>query len=616
MKTFEFPCIEALESRLAPAGLIAVSVSASGTLVLANIAGQDGDENVTIDRLDNGSYQLTPGAGVMLQIGGNLYSSPQIVYGVYGGLTANLGAGNDLLALSDCFFSKAVTVNLGHGNNTFSMTDSSIAGALKVTSGDGLDTVNFYGSACAIGGAATFKLGGGQDIIATYAGRMGFGAGLTFDGGAGADGLYLGIDNGNDVRVIGNVKFTGGTGNDVFYLGWTNTTLSVTGSVTMTDTEGNDLVSLAGLRLDAGALVLQVGNGNNTLGSTVTELVTAKNFQWVSGTGQDTFTIDGTSLRVGTTLDVAIGSGPGTVDIGPTDLVSTGGTLKLSATGTDVVARSLILQAADIIVGGKLTVSAGAGNGTLQVYGLSSLYLGGGAAFSSGAGNSNLNLWSINGLVSNGSVSLLQNSGDGMTYIYGGSGGDSVINGSVSMKGGDSVSLTMAGMVTGTLTMATSPTPFSTPSIGVVTNGTDGITIAGAATLSLPSVSGGSGAVSLYGAIFESTLTIKTGAGGDTIAADNIMAFKAVNVNMGAGADTFRVQNSGFTGSSNFFGAVSVLGGAGADSFFLGGNTASTNGVTFRNAVTLDGGTETDAVTVGTQAAFAPTYSLKLKNIP
>ncbi|MDZ4287814.1 MAG: hypothetical protein U0984_07640, partial [Prosthecobacter sp.] len=101
--------LEALEPRLAPAGLIAVSVNSAGTLVLGTVAGQDGDESVTIDRLANGSYQLTPDANVTLRIGGVDYTTAQTLFGVTGGLLANLGAGNDILTLNDCYFTKAVT---------------------------------------------------------------------------------------------------------------------------------------------------------------------------------------------------------------------------------------------------------------------------------------------------------------------------------------------------------------------------------------------------------------------------------------------------------------------------------------------------------------------------
>lgn len=86
--------LEALEPRLAPAGVIAVSVNAGGTLVLGTVPGLDGDEKVSIERLTDGTYRMTPEAGVQLRIGGLNFTTPQIISGVTAGLTANLGAGD------------------------------------------------------------------------------------------------------------------------------------------------------------------------------------------------------------------------------------------------------------------------------------------------------------------------------------------------------------------------------------------------------------------------------------------------------------------------------------------------------------------------------------------
>src|SRR6185503_6471051 len=99
--------IERLEARIAPAGLIAVSVSPAGTLLLATVAGLDGDEVVTITQLASGAYQLTPGAGVALRIGGADFTTAQTVEGITGGLVAKLGTGNDQVVLDSTAFTKA-----------------------------------------------------------------------------------------------------------------------------------------------------------------------------------------------------------------------------------------------------------------------------------------------------------------------------------------------------------------------------------------------------------------------------------------------------------------------------------------------------------------------------
>ena len=61
---------------------------------------------------------------------------------------------------------------------------------------------------------------------------------------------------------------------------------------------------------------------------------------------------------------------------------------------------------------------------------------------------------------------------------------------------------------------------------------------------------------------------------------------------------------------------MTILGGSGADVFTISGSTASTNGIEFRNRVLIDGGADTDTLTVGTQATFDPDFPLEQKNIP
>eukprot|EP01031_Cornospumella_fuschlensis_P007078 gene7078-8784_t len=157
-------CIESLEPRLAPAGLIAVSVTAAGTLTLGTVAGQDGDETVVISRLEDGGYQLAPVAGVILRLNGQNYTTPQTVYGVTG-LTANLGAGNDSILLNSCYFGKAVSVNLGQGSNGFLASDSIFGSTFMYTGGDGQDQLVFQDDIFSVSGATTLKLGGGNDSI-------------------------------------------------------------------------------------------------------------------------------------------------------------------------------------------------------------------------------------------------------------------------------------------------------------------------------------------------------------------------------------------------------------------------------------------------------------------
>jgi hypothetical protein len=615
MKTSSYSsCIEALETRLAPAGIIAVSVNSAGTLTLANIAGQDGDEAITIERFGDGSFQLTPGSGVTLRIGGTDFTTPQILFGITG-LTANLGAGNDTVILNDCIFSKAATVNLGNGNNSFVMSSSMVTGTLLVTAGTGDDLVSFDGSASGVGGAVTIKLGAGQDAVTSSVNRLTLNAGLTFDGGAGNDILSLAVTDSDDVYIVGNLKFIGGAGDDILAIGTTNTTFGATGSVMLTDTAGNETVTITGTRFDTGALSLLAGAGTNSLTTSATDLVVARNFQWTSGTGTDTVDINGTNLRVGGTLDIALGAGPGSASLDATALVQVSGALKLSSTGGAGAARDLTIDTGVLVVGGKLTLSGGAGNGDLDVFGGTVIQLGLGAAFTSGLGATDQKLSTNGVLISIGAVSMTHAGNDGRLSVFGGGSGDSVIKGALTMKGGDDQSITLTGTITGAVTLTTAANPVDAPQIAIAGNGQDGLSFVGAVKATLTSVAGGTGRFFIQAPTFESTASFIGGAGADEILLDNLVALKAVTVNLGAGADHFRIETNGVIPNSTYFGSLTMLGGAGADLFTIGGDAAS-QVIDFRNAVTANGGADTDTLTVGTQVTFAPGFPLKQISIP
>jgi hypothetical protein len=610
-----FPVLEPLEPRLAPAGLIAVSVNAAGTLILGTVAGQDGDEGVTIARLGDGSYQLTPDASVTLRIGGEDFTTAQTLFGVTG-LTANLGAGNDKIVINDGFFTKAVTVNLGAGNNTFSMAGTTLGATLAVTTGDGADTISFGGIVNAIGGAATLKLGGGGDLVLSSSNRMGFGGGLTVDAGAGNDTVWLGFSDTDDVRVIGNLKITGGAGNDSLNLGTTNATCSITGSLMMSDTEGNDAVTIAGTRFDAGAMQLLMGNGNNSLTTTVGEIFLARSLKWTSGTGDDNVAVGGTTLRIGTTVDIAVGSGGGEVALEPDDMFFSGGTVKMSSTGADMAEeRALKIRTNDMYIGGKLTISGGAGEGTFELFSNFSVYLGGGAAFTCGAGDTTLAVASNGTLVSNGALSMVHNSGNGMSYLHTGSSADSVIKGSLTMKGGDEFSIWMGAVVTGAAVIATAPAPVDAPDLEIIGTGVNGLTFGSTLKVTMSSAAAGTGACLFSELTFEGAATFLGGAGADTFTGQDLLALKTFSVSGGAGADTIAIQTAAVADSSTFLGAVTLLGGAGADVFQISRNDAA-GAIDFRNAVTVDGGTESDTLTLGSQAEFATAFPLKEKNMP
>ncbi|HYF33696.1 MAG TPA: hypothetical protein VD994_00290 [Prosthecobacter sp.] len=615
MKTFPSDAgIELLEPRLAPAGLIAVSVNSAGTLVLGNVTGQDGNEGVTITRLTNGNYELTPSAGTMLRIGGADSAAPQTVAGVTGGLLANLGTGDDVVFLNNCSFSKGVTVNLGAGEDTYSMTNTTIGGALMVNMGDGDDVVLFGGITSAIGGAATLKLGTGVDFIFSSADRLNFSAGLTIDGGTGSDTVDLGATDGDQVRIIGNFKIVGGTGDDTLRIGAANAIFNASGTVTVTDAGGSETISITGSRFDAGALVLQVGGGNNPFVSTVTDLTLVRNFQWTSTTGNDDVDINGDTFRAGTTLQVALGTGADNGEINSTSLIYIGGSAMLSANSTAGVVRVLEIDTTgEVSIGGKLTINAGAGNGEVGLQADRSAFINGGIAITAGAGTGEIQVKSQDALVVNGAVSLIKNANAGHLTIAGAE-GDCIINGAVTMRGGNNIQLAMSGVIHGAVSLATAAAAAEAPVISVQRGGGPLLQITGSLRVNAPTLASQSGSLGAVQVLVEGTANFTGGAGADGLRMNHCTFEKSLTVALGAGNDQFLIEDFEGAPDSLFRGPV-LQGGAGMDNFVIGGDSVARK-ITFQNKVTFDGGADADSITIGSQVTYNPAYPPKQVSIP
>ncbi|MDZ4287884.1 MAG: hypothetical protein U0984_07990, partial [Prosthecobacter sp.] len=482
------------------------------------------------------------------------------------------------------------------------------------TGGDGFDTVGFNGN-CAVGGAATLRMGAGNDLVYNSATRLGFGAGLLLDGGTGHDEFVLGGSSGGQVRIIGNLNCIAGTGEDTLSIGTTSSIFSATGSVMMSDAGGNDVMTIAGTRFSAGALVLQLGSGDNSLTTTVTDLFLVRNLQWQSTSGADNVFIGGGNLRVGTNVVIALGTGNDTALVNSSSSIYVGGLVTMTAAATVGVNRSLVLESSDVMVTGKVTLTGGAGDGFMRVAGSGSNYLGGGVALSCGLGQTNLRVSSNGSLICNGALSLTHGGGSGSLEVFDFGAGDSLINGAVTMKGGSFLSLNLAGVVTGAVNLATSPAAVNPPIIFAESSGADGTHFAGSVRASVPTLAGQVGTIRFAGAIFEGAATFLGGAGTDTLRLNNIDAEKALTASLGAGDDRFEFEQTDIAGPSLYHGAVLLQGGAGADVFLIGGDTAA-RAIDFRKAVTADGGTGSDTLTVGTQVTFAPGFPLVQKNIP
>lgn len=613
MKT---PCstIERLESRIAPAGLIAVSVSAAGTLLLKNVLGQDGDEVVTITQLPSGAYQLTPGAGVALRIGGVDFTTAQTVEGVTGGMVAKLGTGNDQVVLDAVNFTKAVAIDLGDGNNALTVQNSALGGRLDVTTLGGNDTVTFGTGQVGVGGAVTLRLGAGNDtVVVSATSRAAFGAGLIIDAGLGDDSVTLGAAN-STVDVLGAFQFLGGAGLNTLTAGAGTGRVSVLGAVLISGGDGADTITLGGARFTAGALTAALGAGDNTLTSTATDFFIAGAVKWSTGPGLDRLELNGGAVLIGGSLTVLNGDGPSFTHITPTGFVGIGGSVTVLGGKTTTGKFDISLNTNNTLnVNGALKVKHGDGDLGFTFFGNQSMHLGKGASVTHGTGQGNILFGSNSALISNGPISVVKNAPGGILQVFAGSGGDSVINGAVTLKGGTEVRVTLAGTITGALNMA--PSPGVNGSVNIVSNGARPIHVGGAVNLASSPGAANTTTFQLQGLVAEGAVSVCGGLGADTLNIDNCGFFKSLRADLGAGADTFRLEAQSFAGPSTFFGPVTFLGGLDADNFLIGGNTAGTQAINFRALTILDGGDGVDTITIGTQATFVA-GSLVQKSIP
>ena len=139
MKTNSFPSIEALETRIAPAGVVNVAF-AGGSFTLT---GDALDNVLTITATGPNVLTFSPGGGTTFTSGLPLSvfdPATGIFHGdITGKFTANLGAGNDTLFLANVTIPGKLDVNDLIGNNNLTLNNTRIGGDLNFTTGPGND---------------------------------------------------------------------------------------------------------------------------------------------------------------------------------------------------------------------------------------------------------------------------------------------------------------------------------------------------------------------------------------------------------------------------------------------------------------------------------------------
>lgn len=605
------PRLEPLETRETPAGLVAVSV-VSGVLTLGTVPGLDGDEVLTVERQLDGSYLLSPAAGVSLRVNGVDTVLPQSVAGVTAGIAASLGAGNDAVTLEQSSVPGSVSINLGAGNNSLTVLNSAVGGNLSVTAGGGNDTVTLSGvaSGVGVGGAFGARLGGGTNQVLTTAPRLSFGSALVA-GGSGNDTLTVAANSAFST-LAGGLTFSGGGGTNAVTLGGGTSEVALAGRLDLSGT-GANTVTVAGARFDAGALRAVFGDGTNSVVSTAADFSVARNVRYAGGGGEDTLRLQGTTVRVGGNLTATAGEGTATVVTFPTALLRVGGAVTITSGNSPGVSNLSPASQGDAFIGGAVTITAGAGTISADVFANSNLAVGGPVTIARGAGPGTLRAAGNGAFLVGGSVVMRRAGGEGTSQIVAGLGGDAVVAGSVAMSGGATQEIAMGGVVGGGVTFTGAPGAAAT--MFLRGNGPQPVQVGGPVRLASQTAAGQTAEVTLSRLIAARAVQVLGGAGDETLSIDNCAFQRGFAAELGAGADQFRLEQEAVPGPSTFFGPVVLRGGGGADTFLVGGNDAAAL-VAFRGPVTADGGGGTDTLAVGSVVTFAAGFPLVSLNIP
>ena len=318
-----------------------------------------------------------------------------------GGITANLGNGNDSLTITnsgddDAVISGAIVVDGGNGNDSLIITNNgttstlSIDGAVTFNGQAGSDTISINGTAAAI---QPIEIGNGLNLtrvntVNVASDTTTTGIDVTISGNV--------VINASSDKLIANTVTMGGTKGEV----------SIAGAFTVTGGQGSDTVTLEDVHVGdvvpAEDEVIEVSfnldRGANKLDFTDVEMGivgTDVDFLYTGGTGGDIidWSAGGNSFSGDVTLNLSNGTntvtGDATTDF-DADLTINGGK---NGDAIDLVTGDVL---------GLLSLSLGAGTNSLDAGGA----LDGGLTYVGGANSDTVNLTASDEIAGDVSISV------------------------------------------------------------------------------------------------------------------------------------------------------------------------------------------------------------------
>ncbi|WP_157369188.1 beta strand repeat-containing protein [Zavarzinella formosa] len=422
-----------------------------------------------------------------------------------------------------------------------------VTGGVTVNMGAGIDSLTFNGATEDIDLPSFLNINGGDGNNL-----------LTFQQG---------------VTVGGDVTITNGLGLDTIHL---NDELNFLGKTTINNGKGGSLIdSNATTDLRVGG-VFSVTNG---AGFDKLDWKTAQNVKlggYVQSTGADT---DGSefdlspvkSLTINGAVKVTNGAGSDLLDLGDPTLVTK--------------------------ITGALTVANGAGFNHTDVIGADSLFVGGPINFTGGANDDLVHLGLNSNLVSFGAITITGGAGSNSSIV---AGTELNVVGNVSVIGGagsDSLQFvtTNDSLITGAVSLT-----LGAGANSLTADSGNGTALSIGKTLNFLSTSAApnSNTVELRAVRIQGAATITTGGGNDLILIDDVTFAGKFTLNTSGGTDTVNIEQlAGWTGHTNFLGAVVIQTGVGDDTVKVSDVLAKPEQkAIFASSVKFDGGLGTDTL--------------------
>lgn len=573
MSSLPFPCLEALEPRLAPAGIVAVNVK-GGVLTLTG--GEDSND-VEIYDAGDGLWGIRDGAdsGTTFSLNGAA-AQAEVAVSVSGGVKIALHGGDDVMTFNGVTISGPVTLNDTAGDDIVNFNNTVVQGVIKLNTGIGNDTVNAIGSS--FNDTLSIKAGEGDDRVILTRGTYGD---ITAELGTGANDFEL-MDSevGAAISVFGDVSVTSkGTADsqDYIYLGAEN--FLIMGNLKVKGGLSNSLFSLSETgnqshALITGNLSYQSGNGSPysdiALGSSIT-IGGKADFKINKGDGS--LSAHGVNLTLGS-LSYTGSKGGNYLDFdGQSVTIAGDAVFKMSASQFDNENYVNFESEVNVSIGGDLTYQGGKSANGLYVN-TANLQVLGELSFTAGAGTYNqVRIDCATGVLG----SVVYKGGAGEDEMFIGEGGAENLH----ILGRMDVNL---GKIARNLLFLNDTTLHGAVSINAGTN--------------QPANDVAPVTIVIGDSTFLSSVTIKTsGSQGAEIGFVNSTFLDAVSLTTGAGDDRIYLDSGDYdfanAPAKNLFeGPVKILLGGGDDVLSMGTfDGEEDQGNTFNNSVLLDGGT-------------------------